>query len=268
MNEMERVAQDIITRAQNAASAVEKKLATQTSIIDNIDAACKETMKSLDAVREETKGIVAEAEKQTEAMVTEIANWEEEKKRIASTHNVEPTIKLDIGGQSFTTTITTLTRFPDTMLGAMFSGRHALTKNEAGAHFIDRSGRHFHEILDFLRCPEAWDNSGIQGRHLTELKMEAEYYGLKDLMFPPAPPVPLVTPWSKNIDVSQDNDQLWYIQSVELGPTPLIVQLCDHCGFGWPLGQVFNYGVQQFRTGRTITATQPRKTGTCPLCFQ
>ena len=87
--------------------------------------------------------IVNEAEKRMEEMRVELANWEEEKKRIASTHNLEATIKLDIGGHSFTTTLTTLTRFPDTMLGAMFSGRHALAKNEAGAHFIDRDGTHF-----------------------------------------------------------------------------------------------------------------------------
>ena len=113
-------------------------------------AAAKEEAVNLKA---EAENIVQSAHKEVEAMKVELENWEEEKKRIASTHNVEATIKLDIGGQLFTTTLTTLTRFPETMLGAMFSGRHALTKNEAGAHFIDRDGRHFHEILNFLRSP-------------------------------------------------------------------------------------------------------------------
>ena len=72
-------------------------------------------------------------------MKLELANWEEEKKRIANTQMFEQKINLDVGGHTFVTTLTTLTRFPETLLGAMFSGRHALTKNEAGAHFIDRS---------------------------------------------------------------------------------------------------------------------------------
>jgi hypothetical protein len=37
----------------------------------------------------------------------------------------------------------------------MFSGRHELKKNEAGAHFIDRDGTHFNQILNFLRAPES-----------------------------------------------------------------------------------------------------------------
>ena len=226
------------------------------------------------AAKEEAVNLKAEAEKivqsahnEVEAMKVELANWEEEKKRIASTHNVEATIKLDIGGQLFTTTLTTLTRFPEAMLGAMFSGRHALTKNEAGAHFIDRDGRHFHEILNFLRSPETFDNE-FQGRQLTELKNESEYYGLKDLMFPfvPAKPV-IVTSYSGySITITQDNDQLWYIQCVNIGVAPLIVQVCDNCGLGFPTGQCYSYGNLQFTTGRTIIAAQPRNTGTCGYC--
>jgi hypothetical protein len=75
----------------------------------------------------------------------------EEKKLIARTHHFENNeIKLDIGGYCFTTTLTTLTQFPDTMTGVLFSGRHSLMKNDAGAYFIDRDGRDFHHILNFL----------------------------------------------------------------------------------------------------------------------
>ena len=84
---------------------------------------------------DKAKTIVEEAEKRTEAMRDELAQWEEEKKRIATTHTFDPMIKINVGGQLFTTTHTTLTRYPDTMLGAMFSGRHALVKDDNGACF-------------------------------------------------------------------------------------------------------------------------------------
>jgi hypothetical protein len=70
--------------------------------------------------------------------------------------------------------LTTLTRFPDTMLGAMFSGRHDLKKNNTGAFFIYRDFMHFRHILNLLRSPE--------GNLKEELKGEAEFYGLGDLI--------------------------------------------------------------------------------------
>ena len=123
-----------------------------------------------------------------EAMKKELANWEEEKKRIASTHNFEPMVTLNVGGKTFNTATATLTRFPDTMLGAMFSGRYALQPDQHGAYCIDRDGRHFHEILNFLRGTTTSAQEQIDQRLspevLKELKVEADFYGVKDLMFP------------------------------------------------------------------------------------
>ncbi|RYR54536.1 hypothetical protein Ahy_A06g029835 [Arachis hypogaea] len=62
------------------------------------------------------------------------------------------------GGKKFCTTTDTLTqREPDSMLAAMFSGRHTLflDSNKAmsnyGYVFVDRDGKHFHHILNWLR---------------------------------------------------------------------------------------------------------------------
>ena len=165
-----------------------KDVHTRAAKMDEVMTQVRGTCQGIIATTtQEAREIMADAEQRTKVMQIELAKWEEEKKRIASTHNVEPTVKLDIGGHSFITTLTTLTRFPDTVLGAMFSGRHALTTNEAGAHFIDRDGTYFREILNCLRSPESFDNTGFHGRQLGELKNEAEYYGMKDIMFPPAP---------------------------------------------------------------------------------
>ncbi len=40
----------------------------------------------------------------------------------------ESRVKLDIGGHIYTTSVLTLTKDSDSMLAAMFSGRHSLVK--------------------------------------------------------------------------------------------------------------------------------------------
>ena len=162
--------------------------------------------------------------KQVEAMKREVANWEEEKAHIAATHNFEPVVTIHVGDSTFTTTLPTLTRYPESRLGTMFSGRHALLKDKNGAYFIDRDGTHFREILNFLRGPSDSTPESIEKRHtpgtLDELKVEADFYGLKDVMFPKTTKKPSehnlpITATARNestVTISQGTDQLWYLQ--------------------------------------------------------
>jgi hypothetical protein len=57
---------------------------------------------------------------------------------------------LDVGGKHFTTSLTTLSREPDSMLGVMFSGRFKIMTDEHGRVFIDRDGKLFQYILEYL----------------------------------------------------------------------------------------------------------------------
>lgn len=91
-------------------------------------------------------------------------------------------VQLNVGGRTYTTSITTLRRHPDSLLGRMFSGRYAtsdssaqaspksdedgdqdkketqlLPTDEEGRVFIDRNGELFDHVLDYLReGPERW----------------------------------------------------------------------------------------------------------------
>ncbi|XP_058084461.1 FH protein interacting protein FIP2 isoform X4 [Magnolia sinica] len=90
-------------------------------------------------------------------------------------------ILLDIGGKKFSTTIDTLTqREPDSMLAAMFSGRHTVClDSQKGFIFVDRDGKHFRHILNWLRdgvVPTLADSE------YSELLREAEYYQLLGLV--------------------------------------------------------------------------------------
>jgi hypothetical protein len=60
-------------------------------------------------------------------------------------------VKLDVGGVHFTTSLTTLMTEPESMLAAMFSGRHELEKDDDGRVFIDRDGELFKYVLQYLR---------------------------------------------------------------------------------------------------------------------
>ncbi|KAK3106371.1 hypothetical protein FSP39_018737 [Pinctada imbricata] len=87
---------------------------------------------------------------------------------------------LNVGGVIYTTTRATLCTYPDSMLGAMFSGNYGFTKDENGCCFIDRDGTMFKHILAFLRS-----NSLILPDNFTEfdlLKNEAEFYQIQPLL--------------------------------------------------------------------------------------
>merc|ERR1712179_39208 len=87
-------------------------------------------------------------------------------------------VKLNVGGSLHYTTIGTLTKH-DNMLRAMFSGRMEVLTDAEGWILIDRCGKHFGTILNFLRdgnvpLPE----TRIE---LSELRAEAKYFCVDEL---------------------------------------------------------------------------------------
>ena len=88
--------------------------------------------------------------------------------------------KLDVGGQHFTTTVQTLTKDPNSMLAAMFSGKFEMKPSEDGSFFIDRDGTHFRFILNFLRTGKLTLPEGAT--FTKELEEEAEFYQIQGLV--------------------------------------------------------------------------------------
>ena len=197
------IVDDLISNAEQEAITIVTEAAQRTeSMKAEFE---KEAEKRVEALKKELADLAEEKKQRTETIKIELAimevdkerrieamctELEEERKRITSTRTFEPMVTLNVGGQLFMTATATLKRFPSTMFGAMFSGRHALTPDQNGAYCIDRDGRHFHEILNFLRGTTASTPKLIERRlspaALEELKVEADFYGIKDLMFPQA----------------------------------------------------------------------------------
>lgn len=73
----------------------------------------------------------------------EKSNFEKMIKTLNQVHFAS-TVKLNVGGKIYKTTLNTLRKDPNSMLCAMFSGRYEVKADEEdGAYFIDRDGKLF-----------------------------------------------------------------------------------------------------------------------------
>ena len=95
-------------------------------------------------------------------------------------------VYLDVGGLKYTTTMATLRAEKGSMLEAMFSGQYPIKKQSDGTVFIDRDGRHFHYILNYLRgSVTALEDLPLHEIVLKELIKEADFYqllGMKSIL--------------------------------------------------------------------------------------
>ena len=117
-----------------------------------------------------------DSQEQKAEIKAEFQKLEDEKKAIEGVYKFQSSrVKLDVGGQRFTTSRSTLIKQSDTMLAVMFSGRHKLVQDEDGAYFVDRDGTHFRHVLNFLRDGDSSTLPDDQDA-LKELMKEAEFY--------------------------------------------------------------------------------------------
>ena len=90
-------------------------------------------------------------------------------------------VTLNVGGNTYTTSLSTLTKDRESMLGAMFSGEMSAShKDRHGNYVIDRDGKLFRYVLNFLRSSKL-----LLPEDFKELEMlgeEAEFYQIKDMV--------------------------------------------------------------------------------------
>jgi len=90
-------------------------------------------------------------------------------------------IKLNVGGQIFLTTKSTLTAHKGSVLAVMFGDELKLKSSrvdENGAYVIDRDPKYFSPILNYLRCGKLIVDAGVNIDGVLE---EAKYFALKDI---------------------------------------------------------------------------------------
>ena len=155
----------------------------------------KEEEKMRESIQADVDKTEKELQEKRDEVAAEMKDWEEEKERVKQTKVFDKVITLNVGGTRYTTTLSTLTKYPDSMLGVMFSGRHDLPQQEDGSYFIDRDGEVFKYILMYLRdrdlCFDYLHDDGLnnpQGQpsplESSLLKLvahEAQYFQLREL---------------------------------------------------------------------------------------
>ena len=95
----------------------------------------------------------------------------------------EHIVEINVGGRLFQTTVFTLTKYPRSMLSAMFSytgtGMLLMPKTKNGHYFLDADPKYFEVILNWLRLGEITTNDPDIKKGTLSL---ANYFGLEELM--------------------------------------------------------------------------------------
>ncbi|KAK3098764.1 hypothetical protein FSP39_022869 [Pinctada imbricata] len=135
-------------------------------------------------IKEDRKKLDKETQEEKEEICRQWQQLRDEIVRMEKLHEVQKgRIRLDIGGCQYTTSRLTLTRDSESMLAAMFSGRHPIKTEDDGTVFIDRDGTHFRYILNYLRDGGVQVEALPRNRQvLRELKREAIFYQLHGLV--------------------------------------------------------------------------------------
>jgi hypothetical protein len=97
-----------------------------------------------EVARERAKGL-AEVAREKADLHREIAVMHKHKEA------QEGRVLLNVGGYQYETSVQTLRRIPYTFFDAYFSGRYAQDVCADGSIFIDRDGKHFGQVLQYLR---------------------------------------------------------------------------------------------------------------------
>ncbi|XP_017160398.1 BTB/POZ domain-containing protein KCTD6a [Poecilia reticulata] len=105
-------------------------------------------------------------------------------------HMMGEPVSLNVGGCVYSTSLSTLRRYPDSLLSAMFRGDLPTVKDSRGNYFIDRDGPLFRYILNFLRSSELTLPCGFKETAL--LRKEADFYQIEPLIQCLGDPRPLL----------------------------------------------------------------------------
>lgn len=139
-------------------------------------------------------------------------------------------VSLNVGGSVYRTSLSTLRRYPDSMLGAMFRGDLPTVRDKQGNYFIDRDGTLFRYILNFLRTSELTLPCDFKETEL--LRKEADFYQIEPLLQclgdPKPPPLYPTDSYEEVVELSSTRKLSKYSNPVAVIITQLTVTTKVH----------------------------------------
>jgi hypothetical protein len=153
----------------------------------------------LATARTRLEGALAEVAREKAQGLAEVATQKDELRReieAMQTHQEQQQgrVELNIGGHYFQTSVQTLRRLPHTFFNAYFSGRYAQDVCLDGSIFVDRDGKHFGHVLEYMRdgvVSVAESDACPSVSLLRALKREFGYYCIELVAEQPAEPAQL-----------------------------------------------------------------------------
>jgi hypothetical protein len=143
---------------------------------------CSDCIKSAKKLCHEATEMSTVLENKLTNASNEEKEWQVIKVRLATT-SIKGKVILDVGGEKYATSVDTLTREKDTFFTALFSKQWQLERDtDDKSIFIDRNGKIFTYILEYLRTNVVPPNVMKDKTLLHSLLIEAEYYRLHALM--------------------------------------------------------------------------------------
>jgi len=158
----------------------------------------KDTFESLSNHIEGEVGRLVQQKKHLESEVKRLTLEKQSPKNY-----VTDRIRLDIGGHHYSTSRATLTSVPGSFFDKLLNGPiPEEMKTNDGRIFLDRNGRLFRYVLNCLRDPPKFKLRVRNKTDVDELREEAIFYGLEELMFANSIFIPDVQYWLDETKIS------------------------------------------------------------------
>ncbi len=150
-------------------------------VISNLNE-CSNYIKSAKQLCEEATKMNIDLGNKLANVSNEEKEWKNVKVKLATT-SLKGMVTLNVGGEKYTTSVDTLTRIKDTFFTALFSQQWELEQNpDDKSIFIDRNGKIFTYILEYLRTDIIPNNVMRDETLLHSILIEAQYFHLQKLL--------------------------------------------------------------------------------------